>query len=321
MSSVSLVASSKLPTPWGIFCMVGFRELATGKDHVALTMGDITSADPVLGRIHSECLTGDALFSLRCDCGFQLQAAMQRIAREFNLSETAFVLPPKQTFLALLTYVLLGCIGLPVPSTDIQIRDLEGREVAMGEAGELFIKGPQVMKGYWNRPEDTARTISPEGWLGTGDQAEIVDGRIRILGRIKEIIVTSTGEKVPPGDLELAITADPLLEQAFVVGEQRPFIACIATVRKDEWRQLAEALGLDPEDPASLADPTVQRAVLDRIERRTSSFARYAVPRAVHLVRDAWTIDNGLMTPTLKLKRNNLMARYGAAIEAIYQKR
>ncbi|MGL4752219.1 MAG: GTP cyclohydrolase II [Aeromonadaceae bacterium] len=82
MSSVSLVASSKLPTPWGIFCMVGFRELATGKDHVALTMGDITSADPVLGRIHSECLTGDALFSLRCDCGFQLQAAMQRIAEE-----------------------------------------------------------------------------------------------------------------------------------------------------------------------------------------------------------------------------------------------
>ena len=200
-------------------------------------------------------------------------------------------------------------------------RALPGVEVRIGENRELQVRGPIVMKGYWNRPEDTARTISPEGWLGTGDQAEIVDGRIRILGRIKEIIVTSTGEKVPPGDLELAITADPLLEQAFVVGEQRPFIACIATVRKDEWRQLAEALGLDPEDPASLADPTVQRAVLDRIERRTSSFARYAVPRAVHLVHDAWTIDNGLMTPTLKLKRNNLMARYGAAIEAIYQKR
>ncbi|UJB63926.1 long-chain fatty acid--CoA ligase [Acidovorax sp. YS12] len=200
-------------------------------------------------------------------------------------------------------------------------RALPGVEVRIGENRELQVRGPIVMKGYWNRPEDTARTIGPEGWLGTGDQAEIADGRIRILGRIKEIIVTSTGEKVPPGDLELAITSDPLLEQAFVVGEQRPFIACIATVRKDEWRQLAEALGLDPDDPASLADPTVQRAVLDRIERRTSSFARYAVPRAVHLVRDVWTIDNGLMTPTLKLKRNNLMAHYGPVIEAIYQKR
>ena len=82
MSSVTLVAKSKLPTPWGIFTLVGFQEIASGKDHAALVMGDITTPEPVLGRIHSECLTGDALFSLRCDCGFQLQAAMQRIAEE-----------------------------------------------------------------------------------------------------------------------------------------------------------------------------------------------------------------------------------------------
>lgn len=82
MSSVSLIASSKLPTPWGTFTLVGFKETATGKDHAALVMGDITTPEPVLSRIHSECLTGDALFSLRCDCGFQLQAAMQRIAAE-----------------------------------------------------------------------------------------------------------------------------------------------------------------------------------------------------------------------------------------------
>lgn len=82
MDTVSLVASSKLPTPWGIFTLVGFKENATGKDHAALVMGDISTPEPVLSRIHSECLTGDALFSLRCDCGFQLQAAMQRIAEE-----------------------------------------------------------------------------------------------------------------------------------------------------------------------------------------------------------------------------------------------
>ena len=82
MSSVSLIASFKLPTPWGTFTLVGFKETASGKDHAALVMGDITTPEPVLGRIHSECLTGDALFSLRCDCGFQLQAAMQRIAQE-----------------------------------------------------------------------------------------------------------------------------------------------------------------------------------------------------------------------------------------------
>ncbi|CAJ1789658.1 GTP cyclohydrolase II [Aeromonas veronii] len=80
MSSVTLVAKSKLPTPWGTFTLVGFQETGTGKDHAALVMGDITGDEPVLGRIHSECLTGDALFSLRCDCGFQLQAAMENIA-------------------------------------------------------------------------------------------------------------------------------------------------------------------------------------------------------------------------------------------------
>ncbi|HEH9426491.1 MAG: GTP cyclohydrolase II [Aeromonas sobria] len=81
MSSVTLVAKSKLPTPWGTFTLVGFQETGTGKDHAALVMGDVTGDDPVLGRIHSECLTGDALFSLRCDCGFQLQAAMENIAK------------------------------------------------------------------------------------------------------------------------------------------------------------------------------------------------------------------------------------------------
>lgn len=76
------VAEAKLPTPWGDFLMVGFEELATGQDHVALVYGDISGQTPVLSRVHSECLTGDALFSLRCDCGFQLEAALSHIAEE-----------------------------------------------------------------------------------------------------------------------------------------------------------------------------------------------------------------------------------------------
>ena len=76
------VAEAKLPTPWGDFLMVGFEELATGQDHVALVYGDISGQSPVLARVHSECLTGDALFSLRCDCGFQLEAALSHIAEE-----------------------------------------------------------------------------------------------------------------------------------------------------------------------------------------------------------------------------------------------
>lgn len=80
--SVVFVAASKLPTPFGVFTMHGFLDEATGKEHVALTMGDVADGEPVLGRLHSECLTGDALFSLRCDCGAQLEAALRAIAAE-----------------------------------------------------------------------------------------------------------------------------------------------------------------------------------------------------------------------------------------------
>jgi long-chain acyl-CoA synthetase len=201
-------------------------------------------------------------------------------------------------------------------------RALPGVQVRIGNNRELQVRGSSVMRGYWNRPEDTARVLDAEGWLSTGDQAEIdAQGRIRILGRIKEIIVTSTGEKVPPGDLEQAILADPLFEQVFVVGEQRPFIAAVAVVQAEEWVKLAKSLGLVPQAEQSLAAPEVLAAVLKRIERATGSFARHAVPRAITLTREPWTLENGLMTPTLKLKRNNLTARFESAIEAMYRKR
>ncbi|MBU6467489.1 MAG: AMP-binding protein, partial [Burkholderiales bacterium] len=199
-------------------------------------------------------------------------------------------------------------------------RALPGVEVRIGENRELQVRGSIVMKGYWKRPEDTARILATDGWLGTGDQADIVDGRIYIRGRIKEIIVTSTGEKIPPGDLELALQSDPLLEQTFVVGENRPFIACVAVLKSDEWLRLAESLGLDPKDPDSLNNAAVHRAILARIEINTASFPRYAVPRTVYCTLEPWTTENGFMTPTLKLKRNNLMAYFAQAIEGMYQK-
>ena len=198
-------------------------------------------------------------------------------------------------------------------------RALPGVEVRLGANRELQVRGPSVMRGYWKRPEDTARVLTPDGWLSTGDQADMTGGRIRIMGRIKEIIVTSTGEKVPPGDLELAIAVDPLFAQVFVVGENHPFIACVAVVNPAEWRRLAEALGVNPDDAASLNLPAVHQAALKRMAAQTANFARYAMPRAVLLTTEPWTVENALMTPTLKLKRNNLMKRFAQEIEAMYQ--
>ncbi|MBA4330053.1 MAG: long-chain fatty acid--CoA ligase [Polaromonas sp.] len=198
-------------------------------------------------------------------------------------------------------------------------RALQGVEVRLGENRELQVRGPSVMKGYWKRPEDTARVLAPDGWLSSGDQAEITDGRIRIMGRIKEIIVTSTGEKVPPGDLELAIAVDPLFAQVLVVGDNRPFIACVAVLNPVEWRRLAGALGVDPDNAASLRLPAVQQAALARMAVQAASFPRYAMPRAVWLTLEPWTVENALMTPTLKLKRNNLMQRFSQALAALYE--
>ncbi|GAA0766947.1 long-chain fatty acid--CoA ligase [Ideonella azotifigens] len=196
-------------------------------------------------------------------------------------------------------------------------RALPGVELRIAERSELLVRGPSVMRGYWKRETDTHNAFL-DGWLRTGDQAVIEHGRLRILGRVKEIIVTSTGEKIAPVDLELAITADPLFEQACAMGDERPFIACVVVLNRDAWVRLAGSLRLDPSAPASLRDAGARRAALEKITARTSAFPRYAQPRAVLLTLAPWTVENTLLTPTLKVKRQNLVARYKAEIDAMY---
>jgi long-chain acyl-CoA synthetase len=198
-------------------------------------------------------------------------------------------------------------VGRPVP----------GVEVRIGDNRELLVRGPNVMRGYWKRDEDSARAVV-DGWLHTGDQAALEAGRIRILGRVKEIIVTSTGEKIAPADLELAITSDRSFEAAYAFGDNRPFIGCAVVLNPGYWQELAARLGLDPRDPASLAAGPAGDAVLTRIRELTRSFPYYAQPRGVVLSLEPWTVENTLLTPTLKLKRNNLAAHFAAPIERLY---
>lgn len=197
-------------------------------------------------------------------------------------------------------------------------RALTGVDVRIGENSELQVRSESVMKGYWNRPEDTRNIMTADGWLRTGDQAVIEDGRIRISGRLKEIMVTSTGEKIPPADLELAIMSDPLFEQAMVVGENRSFISAYTVLNKSVWSELAHSLKLDPADPASLKTQAARDALIGRVKEAAKQFPYYAVPRTVWCTLDPWTIENGMITPTLKLKRNALQARLSAEIEATY---
>ena len=201
-------------------------------------------------------------------------------------------------------------VGYPFPNVELRLAP---------ETNEIQVRAPSVMKGYWNRPEDTAKVLSPDGWLSTGDVGEFNDaGLLRIRGRIKEIIVTSTGEKVPPVDLELALETDPLFAQTFVVGEARPFISFIAVLNTEEWKKLAAKLGVDPNDKLALQSNAVRSAVLKRARAAAAGFPHYALPRNVALTLEPWTIDNGLLTPTLKLKRKPLTERFAAQIEEMY---
>ena len=208
-----------------------------------------------------------------------------------------------------LTYNHPSTVGKPLPETNVRL----------GEGDEIQVKSPSVMKGYWNRPQATREAFTEDGWLKTGDVGEFDhEGFLKIVGRIKEIIVTSTGEKVPPADLELAIEIDPLIDQAFVIGENRPFISTIVVLNKEEWKNLATTLDLDPNDPESLMANVTRNAVLKRIKSAAKGFPQYALPRNVYITLEPWTIDNGLITPTLKLKRKALNEKFAPQIQTLY---
>ncbi len=202
-------------------------------------------------------------------------------------------------------------VGAPLP----------GIEVRLGTDDEILVRGPNVMKGYWQNPSATASAIDADGWLHTNDRGRIDPvGRLYITGRLNEIIVMSNGEKVSPEDLEMAIRLDPWVEQCMVVGAGQAFLAALVVLAHGPWVQFAKAHDLDPEDPASLAHPVLLRILLKRFNARLSAFPKYARIRRVHVLRDPWTPENGLLTPTLKIRRKLLQQRYADAISAIYER-
>ncbi|WP_051026632.1 AMP-dependent synthetase/ligase [Bradyrhizobium cosmicum] len=194
---------------------------------------------------------------------------------------------------------------------------LDGIEVRLGDNDELQVRGPSVMLGYWHKPDETRRVKDADGWLHTGDQARIDNGRITITGRIKDILVTSTGEKIAPVDLETAILADPLFEQALVVGEQRPFLTALVVLNARAWVQEKERLAASGKQGGAAE----RAALLARIAAAVKAYPSYATPRAVWWTLDPWTIAAGLLTPTLKNKRPALEHRFADEIAQIYAKK
>lgn len=200
-------------------------------------------------------------------------------------------------------------VGLPIP----------GVEVKLGENNALLVRGPNVMLGYWNNPEATKAVISPDGWLNTGDISSIdAQGHVTITGRLKEIIVLSTGEKVPPGDMEAAILRDPLFEQVMLIGEARSYLSILAVLNPARWQDLSAHYGLDDRLDSEQQKHQLEKILLEKITHQTSEFPGYAKIRRVAVIHEPWTIENGLLTPTLKLKRTKVLEKYKAEVDKLY---
>lgn len=190
--------------------------------------------------------------------------------------------------------------------------------VKIGENDELLVKSPGVMLGYWNNHAATVGMIDSDGWLHTGDQARIDEGHIFITGRIKDILILSNGEKIPPADMELAIALDPLFDQVMVVGEGRAFLSVLLVLNADLWPSLASEYGLDPDSAESLADSRLISAALKRVKLRLNDFPGFAKIRRATLTLEPWSVDNGLMTPTMKIKRAKVLEVFSEEVERMY---
>jgi long-chain acyl-CoA synthetase len=197
---------------------------------------------------------------------------------------------------------------------------MPGIEVRIGENDELQSRSDSSMLGYWKNEKATKEAFTEDGWLRTGDKARIDErGHIYITGRLKDIIVLANGENVPPSDMELAISLDPLFEQVMVIGEAKPYLSALLVLNPDAWADLAVSLSIHPESPDAFQQANVRKAILERVSARLKDFPGYTQIRRVTVTLEPWTVDDGLLTPTLKIKRPKVMEKFHDEICAMYE--
>jgi long-chain acyl-CoA synthetase len=249
------------------------------------------------------CLSGGA--PLAEDLGRFFAMVGIEIIEGYGLTETSPVVAVNRP-----GNVRYGTVGHPLP----------GVEVRLAEDGELLVRGPNVMKGYFNQPEATAAAIDPDGWFHTGDVAAFdPDGRIRIVDRKKEIIVMSNGKNVAPQPIENSLKASRLIDQVMLVGDRRPYITALVVPQADALQAFAaeHKLGqLAPED--LLSHPQVQALYAHEIETTCRDFARFEQVKRFRLLPRPFDPARDELTPTLKLKRRVIASHFSSEIEALY---
>jgi long-chain acyl-CoA synthetase len=210
----------------------------------------------------------------------------------------------------------IGTVGPPLPGVTVRIdHEATGDEVN----GEIIISGPNVMVGYHNRDEENAQIFLPDGSLRSGDMGYLdADGFLVLTGRIKEQYKLENGKYVVPSPLEEELKLSPHILNVMLFGMNKPYNVAVVVLDEQSVRDWAKGQGASLGDPTT--NPEVRKLIKAELERYSSSFKGYERPRDFVLTTEDFTSENGMLTPSLKVKRRNVIARYGEALEALYSK-
>lgn len=227
------------------------------------------------------------------------------ILEGYGLTETSPV-----TNVNRLDRIRIGTVGPPVPGTAIRIAD----------DGEILVRGPQVMKGYFNRPDATAAAIDDEGWFRTGDIGEITeDGCLRITDRKKDLIVTAGGKNIAPQPIENRLKSNAFVDQVVMVGDKRKFASILVVPDFEALGSWARDEGIDATDRRALVrEPRVQDLMEREIMDHLGPLAGFERPKKIALLVDEFTIEDGSLTPTQKVKRRVVQERFQGLIDRFY---
>jgi long-chain acyl-CoA synthetase len=215
----------------------------------------------------------------------------------------------------------IGSVGMPVPGVEVRIdTDAEHDDPEEDHVrGEVLVRGPNVMKGYYNKPEKTAEVLDAEGWFHSGDLGRLdEDGYLWIEGRAKEEYKLENGKFVSPGRLEEQLKLAPHIDQVMVEGHNQPFNIAIVNVDKEQLASWAKKHGVEADD--LIEHPQVRELLEAEVAEHSRKFKAYERPKEVLLVDDEWSPENGVLTPTMKLKRRVIMEMYADDIDAIYER-
>jgi long-chain acyl-CoA synthetase len=200
-------------------------------------------------------------------------------------------------------------------------RPYAGHQVRIAEDGEILVKGPCVTRGYHDNPLATAEAIDDEGWLHTGDVGEIdSDGYVSIRDRKKDLIITSAGKNIAPQAVENALKSTPCVSQVAVYGDRKPYLVALVTLDPEAVKGWANEQGIASDDITTVSDDPRFRAYLDAgIQRANQQLASYETVKYYEVLPEDFTVENDLLTPTLKIRRRQIHARYHDLYESLYQ--